>query len=114
MRDGYDKAQDVAVLACRSCGALDPGPREICTACGSDDLEIRRIRGRGCLVSSTIIRRPAAAFRDEGAFEVAVIDLDAGPRITARIMPDADLSPGQRVDVVGRRGNILYFAGEPT
>lgn len=121
MPDEFEALREVTVLACRACGALDPGPRELCTRCGSTDLESTRVPGTGILVSSTVIRRPAAAFRDEGAFEVGVIDLDAGPRITARLIPSgmlsrgatqpANIEPGQRVSLTGQRGEILYFAG---
>ena len=121
MPDEFKAVRELSVLACRTCGALDPGPRELCTRCGSTDLERKRVPGTGTLVSSTVIRRPAAAFRDEGAFEVGVIDLDAGPRITARLIPSGMLGrgatepdkiePGQRVTLTGQRGEILYFAG---
>ncbi|WP_414706490.1 Zn-ribbon domain-containing OB-fold protein [Saliniramus sp.] len=121
MPDAFEELQEVTVLACRACGALDPGPRELCTRCGSTDLESKRVAGTGTLVSSTMIRRPAAAFRGEGAFEVCVVDLDAGPRITGRLMPDGtrgrgttepdNVEPGQRVTLTGQRGEILYFAG---
>lgn len=128
MPDAFEALREVTVLACRACGALDPGPRELCTRCGSTDLESKRVPGAGTLVSSTMIRRPAAAFRDEGAFEVCVVDLDAGLRITGRLMPDGTLGrgatepdkpepgadkpePGERVTLTGQRGEILYFAG---
>lgn len=102
----------IDVLRCGECGRLDPGPREFCAACASPHLRPARVAGRGTLVSSTMIRRPAAAFRAEGAFEVAVVDLDAGVRVTARLAPGAAIEPGERVDIVGERNGVADFDRE--
>jgi uncharacterized OB-fold protein len=105
-------ARTIEVLRCGACGVLDPGPREFCVACASPDLRPVRVAGRGSLVSSTVIRRPAAAFRGEGAFEVAVVDLDAGVRVTARLAPGAAIETGERVAIVGERDGVAYFDRE--
>lgn len=112
MLETTTRGGSIDVLRCGECGTLDPGPREFCAACASPDLRPARVSGRGRLVSSTVIRRPAAAFRAEGAFEVAVVDLDAGVRVTARLAPGAEIEPGERVDIVGERNGVAYFDKE--
>ena len=48
-------------------------------------LEPTLVPGDGTLVSWTMIRRPPAAFRAEGAYAVALVALDAGCQITGRL-----------------------------
>lgn len=112
MLEGALMISDVAVLRCTACGTLDPGPRELCARCASDALVPQHVPGRGTLVSWTIIRRPPAKFKAEGAFAVAVVDLDAGVRITARLREGEDCEPGERVVVRENRGGIAYFGKE--
>jgi uncharacterized OB-fold protein len=103
---------EVDVLRCGACGTFDPGPRELCANCASDALVSHHVPGRGTLVSWTVIRRPPAKFKAEGAFAVAVVDLDAGVRITARLIEGETCEPGTRVVVKEDRGGIAYFGRE--
>jgi uncharacterized OB-fold protein len=109
MLEGETTIPEVEVLRCTACGTLDPGPRELCANCASDALVPHRVPGRGTLVSWTVIRRPPAKFKAEGAFAVAVIDLDEGVRITARLREGEDCEPGTPVIVKAYRGGIAYF-----
>lgn len=85
----------VTVLACEDCGHFDPGPRDLCPVCASSRLVEREVDGRGRLVAWTVIRRPPAKFRADAPYTIAVVDLDAGVRITGRLRrDDADLEPG--------------------
>ena len=65
----------VNVLLCSNCGTLDAGPREICPSCHESALKRHEVAGDGRLLTWTIIRRPPAAFRSEGSYAVAVIEL---------------------------------------
>lgn len=77
--------ETLAILRCADCGALDPGPRRLCTRCGSRRLESVPAAGDGALVSWTVIRRPPQRFADEPPYAVAVVDLDEGVRVTGRL-----------------------------
>ncbi len=103
---------EVEVLRCSACGTLDSGPRELCPNCASDALVPHRVPGRGTLVSWTVIRRPPAKFKAEGAFAVAVVDLEAGVRVTARLREGEECEPGAPVIVKEYRGGIAYFGKE--
>ena len=43
--------------------------------------------GVGRLSTWTTIRRAPTRFRDDAPYEIAVVDLDAGPRVTGRLAP---------------------------
>ena len=67
--------------------------------------------GRGRLVSWTVVRRPAGPFAHRDAFAVALIDLDAGPRLTGNLEGWEDDPPlGAAVHAVGEIGGIPVFA----
>lgn len=78
------EAMHIKVLRCESCGTLDPGPRDLCTACQSDKLVPSEVPGQGVLVSWTTIRRAPTRFRGQAPYVVAVVKLDTGLLITGR------------------------------
>ena len=103
----------VSVLACLKCGALDPGPRELCPACFAPDLEQRRVEGQGALISWVMIRRPPTAFREDGEYPVAVVALDAGVQVTGRLAIDGpEPRPGTRVVAIADKDGVPIFASD--
>lgn len=100
----------VSILRCQSCGARDPGPRDLCPACHAATLAPEDVAGAGTLVASTIIRRPPAKFKADGAYGIAVIELDAGVRVVGRVDDQAEpWRPGERVVVIAKhRGYDLF------
>ncbi len=99
-----------SVLKCGSCGALDPGPRDACPKCFARDLSPVEVSGNGRLMTWTMIRRPPAAFREDGAYAVAVVQLDAGVQVTGRFShPNDQLKPGARVRAVGHQRDAILF-----
>ncbi len=104
-----DSGATITVLVCETCGRLDPGPRELCAGCAGDHLSPLAVDGRGTLVSSTVIRRPPTRFRADGAYTIGVIDLDAGVRITGRVVSGEEPEPGSAVYLEEIRERIPYF-----
>ena len=99
----------VTVLRCVECGQLDPGPRDLCPKCFGT-LAPHVVPGDGTLVSWTMIRRPPAAFRAEGAYAVALVALDAGCQITGRLAnPDEHATPGKRVAATSHKDTVTTF-----
>lgn len=111
----YEKLMTVSVLRCGNCGAFDPGPRELCPVCHSADLEPAEVEGRGSLVSFTVIRRPPTRFQEDGAYAVAVVDLDAGPRITGRLPGiESEWPVGTPMKAVSlTNGYVVFARAEP-
>ena len=69
--------------------------------------------GRGRLVSWTVVRRPSGAFAHRDPFAVALVDLDAGPRLTGNLEDwEHDPPLGTVVHVVGEIDGIPLFALE--
>jgi uncharacterized OB-fold protein len=100
----------VDVLKCGNCGALDAGPREICPVCYEAALQRHQVSGDGELLSWTVIRRPPAAFRTEGAYAVAVVRLDAGVKVTGRLeSPSEATEPGTRVALAASKNGVPTF-----
>ena len=69
--------------------------------------------GHGRLVSWTVVRRPSGPFAHRDAFAVALVDLDAGPRVTGNL-EDWEREPplGTAVRVIGDIDGIPLFASE--
>jgi uncharacterized OB-fold protein len=100
----------IGVLRCKACGVLDPGPREFCSACGAPALEPCNVPGHGKLVSWTVIRRPPTRFRANGPYTIAVVDLDAGVRLTGRLASEpGSIKPGADVAFIGMDDAIYLF-----
>lgn len=88
---------------CEECGKphLPAGP--ICPFCLSRKLEWRTVSGRGKVATWTMIRRGFhPAFQDEVPYNVAQIELEEGPRLTANVVGLDGAKPviGMRVEAV--------------
>lgn len=77
---------------CNSCGEPQFYPRAVCTKCESRDLAWQESDGRGTVHTFTIVQRaPSAAFKADGPYVLALIDLDEGFRMMVNIV---DCDPG--------------------
>lgn len=87
---------------CQACGRSHFYPRVICPHCHSDALEWVESRGAGVVYTYTVARRPAGpAFKADTPYVVALVDLDDGPRLMARVSaPPESVRIGQRVEMV--------------
>lgn len=84
------------IQKCASCGICIHYPRLLCTDCGSDRLEAIEATGGGTVYSTSVIRR-----RPErgGDYNVALVDLDEGPRLMSRVegLAPEEVTIGMRV-----------------
>jgi len=107
------EARHVTVTRCPRCGTVDGSAPARCRRCGSGELERVDMLGRGRLVSWTVVRRPSGPFAHRDAFAVALVDLDAGPRMTGNLEGwEQEPSLGLAVCVVGEVDGIPLFAPE--
>ena len=107
------------IQLCRRCGRYQFYPRGHCVHCFAPDPEWTPATGRGRLHTFTIIQRtPNAEFAADCPYVLAIIELDEGPRMTARIVGKADdITCDQQVHAVftpaGSAGVLPNFALDP-
>jgi len=88
----WDAARDGTLLIqrCGDCGGYQFYPRGHCTACFAPDPEWVPASGLGRVHTYTVIHRtPNAEFAADCPYVLAIVDLDEGPRMTARIIGEA-------------------------
>ena len=74
-----------AAYQCDTCKSLSAPPHGSCGRCGAGALRSVTLSGRGTLLSFTTIRIAPARFKGQEPYDVAVIDLEEGLRVTARL-----------------------------
>ncbi len=83
---------------CHACQQYQFYPRLYCMRCGAQNLRWVEASGRGMVYSYTIIRQnKSPEFRDDVPYNVALIQLEEGPRMLSNV---TDIAPGDlRVDL---------------
>ncbi len=85
---------------CAECAKIAVDGKRPCPFCGSQGGTPVPLSGRAQLLSWTVIRVAPARFAAEAPYTVGVLELDEGPRLTARIEGDPErLAIGQPVTV---------------
>lgn len=97
------------VYRCTGCGTLHEKSPGVCPSCLGQGFEAQLVPGEGTLASWTTIRKPPLAMREHGIYDVAVIDLAVGLRVTGRI----DSHQGQQVGDPVRLTHTIEVNGEP-
>jgi uncharacterized OB-fold protein len=90
------------LMRCRACGTHRYPSRERCDACWSTDTEWVQASGRATLHSWVLFHQVYhPAFADRVPYNVAVVELAEGPRITTNIVgcANADLHAGMPLEV---------------
>lgn len=75
-----------AAFACDACKSLSVRHPDRCRSCGATAIVPVHLTGRGTLTSFTTIRVPPTAFLGQEPYSIAVIDLEEGLRVTARLL----------------------------
>lgn len=90
---------------CHDCSAAIFYPRVLCPRCGGTSLGWERSRGLGTVYAATTVHA-----RDEGPYNVALIDLDEGIRVMSRVegLTADDVAIGMRVGL-----HVVTVDGEP-
>jgi uncharacterized OB-fold protein len=98
---------------CKNCGEYHIPPRQICSKCGSQQLEWREFKGRGVLEAVTLNKAPSTSFKARGPFSVGIVRLDEGPSISGLL--SEEMSIGTRVKfttIKDGEKTILAFEAE--
>lgn len=78
---------------CTNCGAIIAPPSGSCYACGGNKMEWSDVSGKGKLVSFTVIHIAPDEFQEEAPYFVAIVELEEGTRVTARLQGYDPLKP---------------------
>lgn len=74
---------------CESCQFRSFPPRPICIRCGARAFLWIEHSGRGRLYSRTRVHAAGGGFAALAPYSVGIVDLEDGPRVLVRILPDA-------------------------
>jgi len=98
----------MTIFHCSGCGnnyAARPG----CCRCGSQELRTREASGRGRVYSCTTLYASAEPFEKDLPFQIAIIELEEGARLTARIAGRA-VGIGDGVILAEERDGVQFFS----
>ncbi|RNL62889.1 DNA-binding protein [Nocardioides marmoriginsengisoli] len=90
-RAGLDAGR-LLLLSCRSCGKRFHYPRHRCPGCLGDGLEYTEASGQGSVHAITQMSTGG-----DGSRLVAMVELLEGPRVTAAIVSEGEVSVGDTV-----------------
>jgi len=101
--DNFCQEKKIMGARCKQCGSLMLPPRPMCRKCQSADLEWQEIKGKGKLISFTIIGVGPTPMINEGydrknPYCSGVVELEAGPRICTQVM-DVDAAHPENIKV---------------
>jgi len=96
---------------CKSCGSWIWFPRPFCPACESWDIEWQGAATGGAVHSFTIVHRPAPGWEARAPYVLAVVEMDAGPRISAVL--DMGVAPTPENVRVGMRVRMDFEVMTP-
>jgi uncharacterized OB-fold protein len=65
------------------------------------------VPGDGIVYTETIVHAAPEQFSNDAPYELAIIELDSGGRLTARILDRAQI--GERVHFVEERDGVAYY-----
>ena len=103
---------------CRNCETVFFPPRYVCPKCRRiGKLEPYRLKGKGKVISHTVIHIPPDGFEVQTPYVIAIVELEEGPRVTGQI---TDCNPenikiGDEVELVFRhmgeedKDGIIYY-----
>jgi hypothetical protein len=99
-----DKRDRLTGLKCKTCGKLYIPPVYSCSECGQSQFEEVGLTGKGTIRTYTVIRIPPLGFEDEVPYSLAVVELEEGVNVTARIVAsNRGLSIGAGVTYEGEQ-----------
>ena len=115
---GALKQDKLLGLKCNECGAVIVPPKMVCLACGSPNLDIVELGGRGEIQTFTVVNVAAEGREDEVPYIIVMVKLDEGPWIMGNL---TGIDPGEvTMEIIGKRvkmghkvfGGDKYSTGE--
>jgi hypothetical protein len=92
---------------CGECGQVYLAAPGVC-GCGARDFRTTEASGHGRVYSCTTLHAAAEGFAKDLPFQIAIIELDEGARLTARITGPA-ITIGDAVELADERDGVCVF-----
>jgi uncharacterized OB-fold protein len=106
--------EGIRLLRCEGCGKLHVPPTFVCAGCGEEDLRDHPADGSGAIYSFTTIQVAPSAFRSQVPYDIALVRLKEGLKVTARVRRGArgTLSIGDPARFLGKDDAGFWFQVE--
>ena len=75
----------MTVLRCKGCGTFYIPPKYVCSKCGETSLEDYPISGSGSVYTFTTIFVASEQFKSQAPYDIAIVQLDEGLKVTSRV-----------------------------
>jgi uncharacterized protein len=95
---------------CSQCGRVSLEKPDHCR-CGSQALEAVELSGKGKVYTCTTLHAAAEPFEKDLPFQIAIVELDEGPRLTVRI-EGRRVAIDDPVHLVREQDSTRFFAGD--
>ena len=99
---------EITILNCANCGKRLIKPKYACPSCLSDQLVEVLESGKGTIYSHTSIYVSTEQFASQIPYEVILVELANGLRITARIETN-DVEIGKPVELSHVQDSVYWF-----
>lgn len=91
-------------LKCAECGAVFVPPVSTCIDCGATEFQEKELCSVGEIISWTKIHVPPESFEGEEPYTVAVIELEDGARLIARVNDlEENIEIGEKVELKNKK-----------
>ncbi|NLE94224.1 MAG: Zn-ribbon domain-containing OB-fold protein [Dehalococcoidia bacterium] len=88
-------------LKCNDCGTYTCPPKMACQGCGSTNLEVVEMKGKGKVVTFTVSYVPAEGRDAEVPYTVVMVELEEGPWLLGNL---TDIDPNRvNTDLIGKQ-----------
>ncbi|OYT35531.1 nucleic acid-binding protein [Archaeoglobales archaeon ex4484_92] len=116
-KEFFDSLLDGKLIGqkCKDCGAYTCPPKACCDNCGSRNLEIVELSGKGKIATFTTTYVAPVGYDEEAPYVVAMVELDEGPWIVGRIDVDPNEAEDYGQELIGKKVKIYgkEFPVEP-
>ena len=99
---------------CGNCDTSYFPPRQLCPSCRREgEIEELELDGSGTVVTHTTVHEPSSEYDGASPYDLAVVELDEGPRVTAQVTDDVEI--GDEVEACFRRmgegggDGVIYY-----
>ena len=79
------KVDQMFILHCKACGTFYIPPKYLCSRCGHEHLHEYMASGLGKIYTYTTIFVAPESFKDQVPYTIAVVELNEGLKVTARV-----------------------------